>query len=492
MKILKVISCAALAALAAAAYADVKCANIFSDNMVLQAGAPIRVWGTADAGEKVSVKFMKSSAKTKADKNGFWRVELPAKKYVKEGQEMVVQGKNKIVFKDVLVGEVWLGSGQSNMQYQIRQLRDMENQMKTESLPSEIRYFWVPATGSETPLGMHDLPPESAWKKYAPENFQTTREMSVLLTLFAQRMHKELDVPIGVINSSYGGANLETWMSKEAFEKAGTTADAERILKMVCGWHEKDVKKWEALPDAERAKRRKPKPNYESRPSHSYNAMMRPLIPYQIRGLLWYQGEMNSGMDLYLKEFPFYAQAMRGDFENPNMPIFWVQLPDYTNKDWAKTRDVQRRLAEIVPNSGVAVTIDGHEMELHPRDKSKVVDRLARLALADVYGKKIVARSPAPQKVEADSGGVKITFKNCANGLKLSSGEEPRCFEVAGADNKFHPAKAKIAAPNAVVLELPSGVKEARKVRYAWAADPDVNLYNSGDLPASPFEEAVE
>ncbi|MBO7520974.1 MAG: hypothetical protein J6T16_01905, partial [Opitutales bacterium] len=202
-------------------------------------------------------------------------------------------------------------------------------------------------------------------------------------------------------------------------------------------------------------------------------------------------GEMNSGAELYLKQYPFYAKNMREIFENPNMPIFWVQLPDYNEPHWPKIRNVQRQLAEIVPNGGVAITIDGHEMDLHPRDKSKVVDRLARLALADVYGKKIVARAPVPQKVEADSGGVKITFKHCANGLKLSDGKEPRCFEIAGADNKFYPAKAKLLSKNTVVLELPSGVKDAKKVRYAWAADPDVNLYNSGDLPASPFEEEI-
>ncbi|MBR4597872.1 MAG: hypothetical protein IKO42_05710 [Opitutales bacterium] len=493
MKSIKKLLFLFLAVCASCAYADVKCAYIFSDNMVLQMGMPIRVWGIAAPGEKVSVKFMDLKGSAKADKTGHWRVDLPAKKkYVKEGQELVVQGKNKIVFKDVLVGEVWLGSGQSNMQFQIKHLKDLDNKMKTEELPSEIRYFWVPAIGSETPLGMFDLPPESAWKKYTPENYDTTREMSILLTLFAQRMHRELDVPIGVINSSYGGANLETWMSKEAIAEAGTEKEAEALLARCKEWHQNDITRWKALPDAKRPTLRYPRINYESRPSQSFNAMMNPILPYSIRGLLWYQGEMNSGAELYLKQYPFYAKNMREIFENPNMPIFWVQLPDYKESHWPKIRNVQRQLAEIVPHNGVAITIDGHEMDLHPRDKSKVVDRLARLALADVYGKKLVARAPVPQSVELKDGAVKIVFKHCAKGLKLLDGAEPRCFEIAGSDGKFFPAKAKLSSKDTVVLEVPQEVKEPKKSRYAWAADPDVNLYNSGDLPASPFEEDIK
>ena len=220
--------------------------------------------------------------------------------------------------------------------------------------------------------------------------------------------------------------------------------------------------------------------------------MTAPLQPLSMRGEIWYQGEMNNGThDNYINLFPEYAKMMRKFFENENFYIYTVQLPDSVDKGWAPLRNVQRKLGDMVDKSGVAIIIDGGETELHPRDKTKPAHRLAIMALADIYGKKIVSRSPMPQKVEAENGGVKITFKNCAKGLKLSDGKEPRCFEVAGEDNKFYPAKAKIAGKNKIVLTLPAEVADAKKVRYAWAPDPDVNLYNSGDLPASPFEEEI-
>lgn len=473
--------------------ADVRPANIITDNMVLQRGMPVRIWGTADAGEKVSVKFMNSSASAAADKNGYWRVDLPApKKYVKEGVELEIQGKNKIVLKDILVGEVWMGSGQSNMEYHIRHVKDVEKYVKENGVKN-VRYFMVKANGSETPKGMHELPLESKWEKFDAENFKANREMSIILTFFAKKLNEELGVPIGLINVSFGGANLETWLSPKAISDAGTVEDCAKLLERCKQWHKDDIKRWEALSEEERAKRRFPRVNYESRPSQAFNAMVHPLIPYSFRGLLWYQGEMNSGMEMYLKEFPAYAKMMRELFENPKMPIFTVQLPDYKNPDWAKTRDVQRRLADIVENSAVAITIDGHEMDLHPQDKTMVVDRLSRLALADAYGRKdIVAHSPMPAKIVKDGNFIAVKFKNCGKGLKLKDGDEVRTFEVCGEDGKFFAARAKIASKNTVQAEIPKEVSNPVNVRYAWAADPDVNLYNSGGLPASPFEESVE
>lgn len=479
----------------ACANAEVFPAPIFSDNMVIQANAPIRVWGTADKGEKVSVSFLNSSGSATADENGYWRVDLPpVKKYVKEPTTMAIAGVNKIVYKNVLVGEVWLGSGQSNMQFQIRHVKPMDEMIKKTDLPPNLRYFWIPATGSAAPQGMHSLPKEATWKTYHHDNYETTREMSVLLTLFAQRLSKELgDVPVGVINSSFGGANLETWMSAKAIAEAGTAEDAKKLLEKCRSWHNDDVKRWEAKPLEKRNTLRFPRLNYESRPSHSFNAMMNPIVPYSIKGVLWYQGEMNSGAELYLKQFPFYAKNMREIFENPKMPIYTVQLPDYKEPHWPKIRNVQRKLADIVPYSGVAVTIDGHEIDLHPRDKTMVVDRLLRMVLADNYGaKQIVARAPLVKSVKLEKGAVKATFKYTAKGLKLKDGDEARCFEVAGADGKFYPAKAKIASPQTVLVQVPKEVSDPATLRYAWEADPDVNLYNSGDLPASPFEEPIQ
>lgn len=478
--------------IASAAFAEVKPALIFSDNMVLQANAPIRVWGTAEKGEKVSVEFMGTSASAVADDKGFWRVDLPAQKYVKEGVEMTIQGINKIIFRDVLVGEVWLGSGQSNMEFQMRHVKELNEVAKNPNFPSNIRYFLIKSHGSPTPEDMHNLPESAGWKKYHRDNYEVTRDMSILLTLFAQKMYGELDVPIGVISAAFGGANLESWMSKEAIAEAGMAEHAKKLLNTCRNWHNDDVKRWEAKPKEKRYTLPFPRLNYESRPSNSYNAMMNPIIPYSIRGVLWYQGEMNSGPENYIKLFPYYAKMMRGIFENPNLPIYSVQLPDYKENHWTKTRDVQRKLADIVPNTGVAVTIDGHEMDLHPRDKTMVVDRLSRMVLADNYGKKIVSRSPMPVKVSQKGSAIEVKFKNTYKGLKLNNdSKEVNCFEVAGSDKKFVKATAKIASKTSVLVKIPSEVSNPEFVRYAWEADPDVNLYNSGDLPASPFEEPV-
>lgn len=473
-----------------AALCEVKPASIFSDNMVLQANAPIRVWGTAEKGEKVSVEFLGSTASTTADENGFWRVDLPAKKYHKEGAYLSITGINKIIYRNVLVGEVWLGSGQSNMEFQIRHIKHMDEFLKKNDLPSNIRYFLIKARGSDSPEGMHSLPESATWKEYKKDNYETTRDMSILLTLFAQRLYAELDVPIGVIGAAFGGANLETWMSGEAISEAGTKKEAEELLNRCRQWHNNDVKRWQA--NEKRDTLRFPRINYESRPSQSYNAMIHPIIPFSIRGVLWYQGEMNSGPELYLKQFPFYVKMMRKIFENPKMPIYTVQLPDYKEKHWPKIRDVQRQLADIVENCGLAVTIDGNEMDLHPRDKSKVANRLSRMALADNYKVKLISRSPTPMKAEAVKGGIEVSFKDVAAGLKLSDGKEIRTIELAGSDGKFYPANAKIISKSSILISLPKEVSNPKKVRYAWAADPDVNLYNSGDLPASPFELDID
>lgn len=475
---------------AGTAFSEVKPARIFSDHMVIQANAPVRVWGTAGKGEKVSVEFLGSSASTVADEKGYWRVNLPPKKYLKEGTTLTIQGINKIVYRDVLVGEVWLGSGQSNMEFQIRHVKEMDNLIKTTNLPDNIRYFWIRAHGSDEPEDMHNLPESASWKKYHKDNYETTRDMSLLLTLFAQKMSENLDVPIGVIGASFGGADLETWMSKEAIEEAGTTKEAEELLKRCRQWHNDDVKRWEA--NEKRDTLPFPRINYESRPSESYNAMINPIIPYSIRGVLWYQGEMNSGPELYLKQYPFYVKMMRRVFENPKMPVYSVQLPDYKENHWPKIRDVQRKLADIVENTGVAITIDGHEIDLHPRDKTMVVDRLSRMVLADNYGFKIVSRSPTPTRASLEKSGVKVMFKDTAKGLKLKDGDEIRTFELAGDDGKFYPTRAKISSKNSVLVAPLKEVPNPVKVRYAWAPDPDVNLYNSGNLPASPFELDIE
>lgn len=473
-------------------YADVRCADIFSDNMVLQADMPIRVWGTADAGEKVSVNFMNLKGSTIADKNGKWRVNLPAKKYVKEGQQLVVQGKNKVVFNDVLVGEVWICLGQSNMDVNINFMTGAKEFLDKYSNLPLVRYFLIPKATAEKPRGEHDLVDAQRWLPVSPENRNKFKEISAVGARFGVELFENLDVPIGLISAAVGGSRLESWMTREAAADAGETEYVERVERDFNKWQVRDIALWEALPDEERAKKNKPN-NRCGVITWCHNAMVAPLIPLSMRGEIWYQGEMNCGThNNYINLFPQYAKMMRKFFENKNLYIFTVQLPDSDNKDWAPLRDVQRKLGDIVEKSGVAIIIDGGETEIHPRDKQKPAHRLALMALSDVYGKKIISRSPMPLKLSQKENYVDVSFKNCGKGLKLSEGDSVRTFEVAGEDGKFYKAEAKIVSKKTVRLQIPSEVSNAKKVRYAWGADPDVNLYNSADLPASPFEEAVE
>lgn len=475
------------------AYADVKCADIFSDHMVLQANMPIRIWGSADAGEKINVKFMNLKGSAVAGADGKWRVDLPApKKYVKEGQELVVEGKNKLVFKDVLVGEVWVCLGQSNMDVNITSMNDAKEFLDKNSNLPLIRYYFIPKATSATPRGAHDLKDAQKWLPVTPENRKQFSKASAVGSKFAVELFENLNVPIGYISAAVGGSRLESWMTREAADAAGETAYVERMEKLFDEWQARDIAKWEALPAEEKAKRNKPD-NRCGVISWCHNAMVAPLIPLSMRGEIWYQGEMNNGThDNYINLFPEYAKMMRKFFENENLYIFTVQLPDSTDKGWAPLRNVQRKLGDMVEKSGVAIIIDGGDTDLHPKDKTKPAHRLAIMALADVYGKKIISRSPMPLKLSQKGDFVSVVFKNVGKGLKISDGQGVRCFEVAGEDGKFYDAEAKIASKNSVKITLPSEVSSVKKVRYAWAPDPDVNLYNSADLPASPFEEPVE
>ena len=481
-----------LAALAptCALFADVRPAAIFTDGAVLQANRPVPVWGRADPGEKVTVTYGKNAKSAVADAKGDWRVNLPPMDYVREGQDLVVKGKNTVKFSDVLVGEVWLGIGQSNMEYPFDLCKNGKEISKGGVIPTSVRYFHLPKDGDEKPRDLFDIPVGVKWLTYTKENERANCQSSGLLALVAQRLTKALDVPVGVIGAAVGGANLETWMSAEAVEEAGMVEEHKKYMKMVEQWHQNDIKRWENRPEKEK-NRPFPKVNYESRPQQVFNAMIMPIAPYAVRGIVYYQGEMNSGWEKYLKQFPYMVKYVRKAMEAADRPFYIVQLPDYKEKHWVRIRDVQRQMSETLANSGLVVTIDGHEMELHPRDKDKVADRIAGLALTDCYGKKLISRSPAPVKATRVGGKVLVTFKDVGLGLKLTDGDAPRTFELVESGDTGTPVEAKLVGKDVVELVVPVGMNPTR-VRYAWAPDPEVNLVNSADLPATPFEVEVK
>lgn len=473
-------------ACAGALFADVRPASIFTDGAVLQAKRPVPVWGKADPGEKVAVAYGKNKKSAVAGQDGTWRVDLAPMDYVRKGLDLVISGKNKVVFSDVLVGEVWLGIGQSNMEYPFDLCKDGKEISKGGVIPTTVRYFHLPKDGDEKPRDMFGIPDGVKWLTYTKENERANCRSSGLLALVAQRLTKELDVPVGVIGAAVGGANLETWMSAEAVEEAGMVEEHAKYMKIVEQWHQNDIKRWENRPEKEK-NRPFPRINYESRPQQVYNAMIPPLAPYALRGIVYYQGEMNSGWEKYVKQFPYMVKYIRKAFEVTDQPFYIVQLPDYKEKHWVRIRDIHRQMSEQLPNSGLIVTIDGHEMELHPRDKDRVADRIVGLALTDCYGRKLDSRSPAPLKASLAGGKVTVKFKYIGKGLGLSDGAAPRTFELVEKGDTGTPVEAKIVGKDAIELAVPEGMTPTR-VRYAWAADPDVNLINSAGLPATPFE----
>lgn len=466
--------------------AEVRPASIFTDGAVLQAHRAVPVWGKADPGEKVVVRYGANTRTAVADAQGDWRVDLAPMDYVRAGQDLVVADK---VFHDVLVGEVWLGIGQSNMEYSLDLCKGGKAIAQGGMLPTTVRYFHLPKDGDAKPRDLFGIPKGVMWRAYTAENQRENNGSSGLMALFAQRLVAALDVPVGVISAAVGGANLETWMSAEAAAEAGMTEDHAKFLKMVEGWHRDDLKRWENRPESEK-NRPRPNVNYESRPQQVFNAMIPPLSPYALSGIFYYQGEMNSGWERYEKQFPCMVRYVRKAFGGDDLPFFIVQLPDYKEEHWIRIRDIQRKMSETLPHSGLVVTIDGHEMELHPLNKDRVADRMVGLALTDCYGRKLLSRSPAPIAANLHAGKVVVSFRDAGNGLKLTDGETPRTFELVAADGKSVPVAAQLRKTRQVTLAVPQGFNPVR-VRYAWAADPDVNLVNAAGLPATPFEFAI-
>lgn len=464
--------------------AAVRPAAVFTDGAVLQANRPVPVWGMADPGEKVVVRFAGQTKTAKADADGRWRVALDPMGYSSSGRELTVGSKK---FSDVLVGEVWLGIGQSNMEFAFDMCEEGKIASKGGVIPPTVRYFHLPKDGDEKPRDMFAVPQGVKWRAYTKENEKENRRSSMLLALFAQRLSADLGVPIGVIGAAVGGANLETWMSEAAIAEAGTQEDAAKLLKMCEGWHRNDIKRWESRPESEK-NRPFPKINYESRPTQVWNAMVPPLAPYALRGMIWYQGEMNSGWRKYEKQFPFFVKHLRAAFGVTDQPLYIVQLPDFRQEHWVRIRDVHRRMSEEVSNCELAVTIDGGEIDLHPRNKTKLASRLANLALAGCYGRKVLARSPTPEKAAVKGGKVRVAFRNAGAGLKLTDGAAPRTFELVEKGDKGVPVEARLVGKSVVELTVPEGMGAPTRVRYAWSPDPDVNLVNSADLPATPFE----
>jgi sialate O-acetylesterase len=464
----RVVLAAALAALACLsarpARADVKPHALFTDGMVLQQGVKCPVWGTADSGEQVSIELIPAEgsavkASVEAERNGKWRVELPP---VKAGgpYTMKIFGKNKITLNEVYVGEVWIASGQSNMEMRLKDSATGADAIKNSKNP-KIRLFHVPHKIAAEPQTDVD----AKWQECNPD---TVGDFSAVAYFFGRDLQKARDVPVGLIETNWGGTVAEAWTPKATLE---ANADLKGLIPA-------EIK----IDDA------KPNPNQGT---VLYNGMIAPLLPYAVKGVIWYQGESNTGRAYqYRTLFPAMIGSWREAWKNPDMPFLFVQLAMYWNNKsdgvtYAELREAQLLTTQTLKNAGMAVISDvSDEKDIHPKKKEPVGARLALAALGIAYGEKVQYSGPTFDSLKTDGNKVILTFKNVGKGLDAKDGDLTG-FTVASEDKTFYPAKAEIKGDTVIVSC--DKVDKPVAVRYGWANYAVVNLSNKDGLPASPF-----
>jgi sialate O-acetylesterase len=495
MKIRSVLlAVAALAAAVPGVLADITLAPLFRDGAVLQRDQPLIVWGRAAAAEKVAVKFRNQSVSVITGADGRWRVTLKAEKVSGVPSELVVTGANTVVVRDVLVGDVWLCSGQSNMAFLVKGASNAESAIASAAFPM-IRHFKVPNVVAEKPAD--DV--SGGWVKCSPA---TVGSFSAVAYFFARDLHQLLNVPIGIVNSSWGGTQIEAWISEPTLRADPSAAEifgrwekrlAEHPAKVA--EHAAAVAKWEASQAAGKAKRAPVKPEGPGSrflPGGLYNAMIAPLVPYGLRGVLWYQGEANAARNTeYASLFTGMIRQWRADFGQA-LPFYFVQLANFesgagnTGEVWAYQREAQAKALSL-PNTGMAVTIDiGDPTDIHPTNKEEVGRRLALQARKQIFGENIVADGPTFASAKRDGAAMRVSFSN-AEGLRLQPARtnDRVSFEVAGEDKKFVPATARVDGSTVIVSS--DRVRTPVAVRYAWRNSPDARLFNGAGLPAAPF-----
>jgi sialate O-acetylesterase len=483
------------------AFADVRLPAIFSDHLVLQAEAPIKIWGWADPAEAITVSIAGQTEATTANAAGEWQVVLKPLPGNAVPTTLTVQGRNRVTIGDVLLGEVWLGSGQSNMELRTKQAQNFAQEQAAAGFP-QIRQFTV--RRNATPDVVSEV--EGEWQVCSPS---TVGEFSAVLYFFGRELHQELRRPVGLINSSWGATPIQTWMPLEAVKSSpGYAAFLEKKAREVAQWPEQErrilesIRTWEAEVAKPSGPPKRPKPwnpgppnAGQQMPAGTYQGIIHSLTRFRIRGLLWYQGENNArdgaaGAVEYADLLTRLITSWRAAWTQPDLPFLFVQLPNFaeprdpTGVSWAWFREAQTRVL-ATPHTSMAVTIDvGEPDQIHPRNKQAVGHRLARLALADTYQREVAAHAPVLERQWVQHGEIHLRFKNAKGGL-VARGEKLTGCVIAGADRLWHPATARIEGDRLVLSSL--AVPAPVAARYGWANNPACNLYNRADLPVAPF-----
>jgi sialate O-acetylesterase len=439
--------------------ADIKLGSLFTDHMVVQRDMKVPVWGTAAPGEEVTVSLGKQKVSGKAGEDGKWLVRLEPLKAGGGPLDMTVAGKNSITLNDILVGEVWLCSGQSNMEFTVSKdvkrfagTINEKDEIATAKWP-QIREFTVKMSIKQTVQNSVS----GNWRVCSPE---TVPAFSAVGYFMARKLHQDLNVPIGIINTSYGASTAQAWISKEMLAS--------------------DPELKQALDSA------RPKADDQHNPFVLYNAMLAPLIPYAIRGTAWYQGESitTKGTGTYGYLMRALIKDWRQRWGQGDFPFLVVQLPNLQTQNFTSVREEQFRILEA-PSTFLTVNIDiGDPKDVHPHNKQEFGRRIALLAEKEVYGQKVISQGPifAGMKIDGDKARIHFTSED---GKLVIKGDKLEGFVIAGADSKFQPADAKIDGMD-VIISSPK-VAAPAIVRYAWDGWPIATLTNSTGLPAWPF-----
>ncbi|WP_394795251.1 sialate O-acetylesterase [Armatimonas sp.] len=489
---------AASVAIAATAHADVKLPAILNEGMVLQRSAPLKFWGWADEGEQVSVEFL-GQKKTTTAKNGKWEVTLKGTRTAGGPFPLSISGKNRIEFKDILVGEVWVCSGQSNMELTLKTSFQSEGDIAKSANPT-VRLFMVKNTRSDSPK--QDVEVQLPWSAAAPESVPG---FSAVGYYFGRMLSEKLGVPIGLISSDWGGTPAEAWTPEE---KLASTASLKSVLEnypVARARYDEQRKKWETDSTQARLEGKTPPaaPRAPWRYAELYNAMIAPITNYGIRGAIWYQGEANASRAMQYRElFPAMIEAWRSVWDKKDMPFYLVQLAPYQasgsqKTEYAELREAQLLATQKLKNVGMAVITDvGEEKDIHPKKKQPVGERLALQARRDVYREKnLVAQGPTFKKASFEGEKAVVSFEHTGGGLLASptdslggSVENGKVvgFALAGADGVFYPATAVIEGGDKVVVTS-AQVPAPKAVRYGFINFPVTNLWNKEGLPAGPF-----
>lgn len=499
IRILAPLSVCCLSSLAATVgHADVSLPAVFSDHMVLQREVEVPVWGWAEPGEQVTVSIAGQSPSATAGADGKWMVKLAPMK-TGEPATLTVKGRNEITLQDVLVGEVWLGSGQSNMAMTVSGAKDYEKEQAASNLPL-IRMFKEESGAAETEQKIG----KGSWVICSPE---TVGRFSATLFFFGREIHRSVGGPVGLINSSVGGTPIESWIAPAAqksapelrdFFSTATKENAAMASPEAVKAYEAALAKWTEAAKKARAEK-KPLPRKPRNPAEVaerkgnvgglFNGKIAPLIPYAIRGAIWYQGEANSTpakAPFYGRQLPLLVTDWRKRW-GYEFPFAWAQLPNFEGpgRDWPTVREGMLKTLSV-PKTGMGVNIDiGEAKNIHPKNKQEVGRRLSLWALGTVYGKEVPSTSgPLPGGHEIRGGEVVVTFSHADGGLVAKDGDLEG-FLIAGKDRQWKPAQARIDGDQ-VIISNPE-VKAPAAVRYAWENFPTCNLYNGAGLPASPF-----